>query len=423
MRKRKILKWVMVLAVAVLIISTVVRGVLPFGSREKTEDLNLGIPTRVAQVERKDLASTVRYHGTVEGSGSVTLMPKVTAAIREIQVKEGDRVQVGELLITLDDRSLQASEEGIDQKMEGIRNTVHFLNQSIATFESTNPQVQRLESARGRATYLEGEVEKTGILYQHGAIARDAYDQIQLEKETAGYQVQELEAMVSTALDQLTHERNTAGVQLKELEAMADELGYQLAETRVISPISGTVRQVFYQPHDLYRTGTPLLIIDDTSDFVVKVSVGETDATRIQLGDTALITLSGRDGQTTGRVTKKPGFLHPVTRTGEVEIALDQTEHPSLVVGASATVDFVHERADNGLVIPSSTIKQLGQRQLVYVVEGDVVQEREIRTGLSAHNETLVLEGLAESETIAAQNLNQLYHGAKVFIFEGAGNK
>jgi multidrug efflux pump subunit AcrA (membrane-fusion protein) len=63
------------------------------------EDLNLGIPTRMAQVERKDLVSTVRYRGTVEANGSVTLVPKVTANIRDILVEEGDWVQAGECLL------------------------------------------------------------------------------------------------------------------------------------------------------------------------------------------------------------------------------------------------------------------------------------------------------------------------------------
>jgi hypothetical protein len=93
------------------------------------------------------------------------------------------------------------------------------------------------------------------------------------------------------------------------------------------------------------------------------------------------------------------------------------------VVGASASVDFIHQRVEDGLVIPSAAIKTLGNRQLVYVIRENTVEERDIVTGLSAHNETLVLEGLEELENIAVQNLNQLYHGAKVFVFEGAGNQ
>jgi hypothetical protein len=71
-----------------------------------------------------------------------------------------------------------------------------------------------------------------GILLEQGAISQDAFNKIQLEKETAGHQVRELEAMVSNTLDQLTHERNMAGIQLRELEAMAQEMGYHLEETR-----------------------------------------------------------------------------------------------------------------------------------------------------------------------------------------------
>ena len=411
------------MAVAVIIGTTLVRGSLPWAGKETEEDLNLGIPTRLAQVEEKELISMVRYRGTVEAKGSVTLMPKVTANIRDILVKEGDWVQAGDLLVTLDDRTMLAKDDGLGQKMEGMRTTVDFLSQSIDTFENTNPQAQKLESARGQYVYLEAEVKKMGILLEHGAVSQDAFNRVQLEKETAGHQVRELEAMVANTLDQLTHERNMAGIQLRELEAVAQETGYQLEETQVAAPVSGTVRQVFYESHDLYRTGTPLLIIDDTNDYVVKVSVGEKDAAGIQLGDPVMITLWGHEYQLRGTVTKTPAFLHPVARMGEVEVTLEKSSDTNLVVGASASVDFIHQRVEGGLVIPSAAIKKLGDRQLVYVINENTVEERDIITDFTAHNETLVLEGLEVLENIAVQNLNQLYHGAKVYVFEGAGSQ
>lgn len=423
MRLKRTIKWIAIAAVVALVVTTFVRGGLPWTGQEVTEDLNLGIPTRVEQVQRKSLSSTVGYRGTVEAKGSVTLVPKVNATIREILVEEGDSVQAGDVLVTLDDRTFLANDEGMVQKKAGIKTTVGFLNQSIATFENTNPQAQKLESVRGQYAFLEEEMEKMGILLAHGAIPQDAYDKVQLEKETAGHQVKELEAMVTSTLDQLTHERNMASIQLKELEAMTQEMNIQLQETQVVAPLSGIVRQIFYQPHDLYRTGTPLVIIDDTSDYVVKVSVGERDAARIQLEDLVMVTLRGNDNTLTGKVTKTPAFLHPVARTGEVEVTLENARGINLVVGASATVDFIQQRVDDGLVIPAAAVKDLGNRQLVYVVKEETVEEREITTGLSAHNETLVLEGLEELENIAVQNLNQLYHGAKVFVFEGVGNQ
>lgn len=423
MRLPRAFKWLIIVAVMALGVTTLVRGGLPWAGKDTAEELNLGIPTRLAQVEKKDLTSMVRYRGTVEAKASVTLMPKVTANIRDILAKEGDSVQVGDVIVTLDDRTMQSNVDGLSQKMEGLRTTVSFLSQSIGSFENTNPQAQKLESARGQYTFLEEEVAKMSILLEHGAISQDAFNKVQLERDTAGHQVRELEAMVASTLDQLTHERNMASIQLNELEVMAQETGHQLEETQVVAPVSGTLRQVFYQPHDLYRTGTPLIIIDDTSDYLVKVSVGEVDAAQIGLDDPVLVTLRGNDHLLRGKVTKTPAFLHPVTRTGEVEVTLEKVQGTNLVIGASASVDFIHQRVEEGLVIPAAAVKELGSRQLVYVVNNETVEEREVTTGLSVHNEILVLEGLEVLESIAVQNLNQLYHGAKVFVFEGAGNQ
>lgn len=273
------------MAVAVAIGTPLTRNGLPWAGKATEENLNLGVPTRLAQVEDKELISKVRNRGTVEAKGSVTLMPKVTANIQDILVKEGDWVQAGDLLVILDKRTMLSKEDGLNQKMEGMITTISFLTQSIVNFENTNPQAQKLESVRGQYAYLASEVEKMSMLLEHGAISQDAFNKVQLEKETAGHQVRELEAMVANTLDQLTHERNMAGIQLKELESMAQAAGYQLDETQGEAPVSGTVRQVFYESHDLYRTGTPLVILDDTSDYVVKVSVGEKDAAGIQLGN------------------------------------------------------------------------------------------------------------------------------------------
>lgn len=420
MRKRK--KGIVIIVVLLLAAFLLGRNIVN-NLRSPEEENGLGIPTQTVTVERRDLTETIRYLGTIEAKKTSTLSPKVTASIRRIYFDEGDQVEAGAVLVQMDDRHLEAAYSTTMQKIETLRYNQGYLGRKVSTFYDTNPNLKKLESIKNHYDYLVGEVEKYQALYDSGAVPREALDKIKHEKQTTGFQLEELEATISNLYAQMSHERDLVSMQIKELEIMSEELKLQLEETVVTAPFSGKIRQINYNENDLYVMGTRLLILDDVSEYIITTSVGELDLAKLELGGTALVRPSGNLAPLEGKISAIAPSVNPMTRIGKVEVSFPAMEKERIFIGASAQVDFIVKETKDTLVIDTSVIKQLGDRQLVYVLKDDHVEEREIVTGLKTGNDVQVLEGLSEREIIAVRNIRQLYDGAKVYLFRGVDDK
>ena len=67
------------------------------------------VPVRVIQVVQQDVPRTVSGIGAVLSLHSVVIRPQIDGILTQLLVKEGQTVQAGDLLATLDDRSIKAS--------------------------------------------------------------------------------------------------------------------------------------------------------------------------------------------------------------------------------------------------------------------------------------------------------------------------
>jgi RND family efflux transporter MFP subunit len=211
-----------------------------------------------------------------------------------------------------------------------------------------------------------------------------------------------------------------AEAQIKELYATKDELIISLEDTLIKSPINGVVRTLNYSIHELAMVGKPLTIIDDVSNLLVKVKVSESDLKKINKETSVLLTISGTQQKVRSRVSKIMPSMNPKTRIGEVEIAdLELEDTNNIVLGSSVQAEFVINEENNTLAIPMDSIKQLNNKEVVYVIKGNVVKEVPIKSGIRVGDKAQVLEGLEIGDKIALKNINKLYDGAKVYIFKG----
>jgi hypothetical protein len=68
--------------------------------------------------------------------------------------------------------------------------------------------------------------------------------------------------------------------------------------------------------------------------------------------------------------------------------------------GLTVTVSLIVEERNNVLLVPNKAITRQGGETIVKVMNGDVIEERSIRTGISDFQNTEVIEGLSEGEQV-----------------------
>ncbi|MGE5481499.1 MAG: efflux RND transporter periplasmic adaptor subunit [Bacteroidota bacterium] len=273
-------------------------------------------------VVRGDISQTISASGTVEYSDQVNVHPLVSGKVKTLCVKVGDRVQKGQLLLTLDETEARANLEKARKALAAARSTLAKarLNRQIAP-----AQLQaQVESARASVRSAEAELKtlKTGTkqeeidkqraavnqakinrdsaeaaykrakdLYGAGALSRQDFEsaeatyltaveaQRSAEREldllTAPPDADELAAAearvseakaslrlaeASLATANLNDEVASAESDLADKEAALSEAQQDLASTRVVAPISGIVIELSLK----YNSTTSDLKVGDT---------------------------------------------------------------------------------------------------------------------------------------------------------------
>jgi HlyD family secretion protein len=205
----------------------------------------------------------------------------------------------------------------------------------------------------------------------------------------ARYQVQvqrrgllQAEQALGNARDKLARLIGLVAAQVLRARESLHEARDRLSETKIHSPISGTVLERAVQPGQIVASGTTtvnggttLLKIADLGRFFVRVKVDEADVTKIVAGQKVRITADALPGKVLARKVLRPAM------TANVEV---------LVAERKATV-----------LVPARALRRKeanGQAETFVVVRG--AGTRAVEVGLSDGKDTEIRAGLEGGEEI-----------------------
>jgi RND family efflux transporter MFP subunit len=162
----------------------------------------------------------------------------------------------------------------------------------------------------------------------------------------------------------------------------------------IIAPIDGEVAMVYAQSGDMVSSGKTALVLYDRSKLFVDVSVTEDAISEVKVGNPAVVTFSGLNIETTGKVS----LIDPIGSSSSgvvnytVRIELDQTD-PNILIGATATVTITTSDPQDKLFVPVSAVLNDAQGEYVNRVKSDGTTERiQVVTG-DISNETVTVTG------------------------------
>lgn len=381
------------------------------------QETNAGIVTELWTVKPSTFTKDLFFMGTLESEATSNLSSKISAVVLSIHAEEGESVEQGDLLVTLDQEALAAKKAIMLAQRQTLSNQIAYLSSEVGSFYSDSPMNYKLASLKESLEFQKQEYESAKLLYEAGAISELALDQAMLQIDTMTYQAQELEATMSSTYDQLNNEKQTALSRRNEIDAAIYELDLTLSEAEVRAPYDGIVRQFHVAAGDLSAPGKPLVTMDKSGVQKVVLQAGETDLIQLKAGMRAELTFSGSDAVQVGTVTSVSSSIHPVTRIGEVEISVEGMTLDA-PVGASAQVRVVLEQEENQVMIPLEAVKQLNGESVVYVSEdGTRVVERPVTIGKKQGERVQITEGLKPGDVIAVTNLEALYDGGAIYDF------
>jgi len=361
-------------------------------------------PTKLAKVEKGDLAKSVVATGKVTPITKVEIKSKASGIVKKLYVEYGDKVKQGQLLAQLDKIEIQAQ---VEQSHAALQAAEANLASSQADYErakvdAEGPDVPLLKREYDRAT----QMALDGVVSQTALDDADKNYKMALNKQNvAKAQVTVLKAKIAQAQAEMTRDQ----ANLKQLDE-------QLSYTDIVSPIDGIVLSRDVEIGDavssilvLGSSATLVMTLGDTSEVYVKGKVDESDIGKVYLGQPARIKVeSFKDKSFDGKVTKisPMGVEKDNVTTFEVRASINNPGG-ELKAEMTANAEIILEEHKNVLQIPEGAIIYDKDKKASVEVPDpsgkDGKKKVAVNIGISNGAKTEVLSGLKEGDQVVLQ--------------------
>ncbi len=435
MKKEKhVIRWLLISVGILIVLAFIGTKAGWIGGKEK-------LSVTVEKSKKRDIVEVVTASGKIQPEVQVKISPDVSGEIVVLNVKEGDRVQKGQLLIRIMP----------DIYVSYVDRTLAALNTAKANLENAK---SRLVQAKSQSTKSDQDFERSKKLYDEKLISSSEWETAKSSNEVAKAEVEAAQQNVSAA------EFN-----VRSAEASLKEANDNLLKTSIFAPVDGTISKLNVEKGERVVgtsqfAGTELLVLANLNEMEVSVDVNENDIVRVHEGDTASIEVDAYLGK------KFTGIVTEVASSANIQgISVDQVtnftvkvrilresynnildaDHPEKQVfhpGMSATVDIRTKRVNDVVTVPiqavttrdtsdkdvmkkdenmsfgdddevkvtdskeTSSSVEKHEIECVFVVDGEKVKLTPVKTGIQDNTYIQIISGLSAGQEVVAAPYN-----------------
>lgn len=344
---------------------------------------------RLITAEQGKLPSTVTATGTLAADADVAVGFKVAGRVSEITVDLGSQVNKEQLLARLDPKDFELL---VNQAEAGLRQARARLGLSP---EGTDDRVDPEQTA---------QVKEARAVLEEARLARDRLAGLFVKSyiPKADFDLAESRLLVAESRYQASLEeirdRQAVLAQKRSEIALARQ---QLADTVLLSPLTGAVQERKAAAGEFLAAGTPVVRLVRLHPLRLNVAVPEREVQAIRIGQQVRVKVEGEAVEQPGRIVRISPVLDTRNRTLVVEAEIDNPRH-RLRPGSFARAEITVDTEQPALLVPSSAIVSFAGIEKVILEKDGKAVERRIRTGRRTGYRVEVLEGLKHGDQFIA---------------------
>jgi HlyD family secretion protein len=392
-------RWPIVLVVLLLILAGA-----GFGVRAALKPKNTIDPSKLATVERGDIARSVVATGKIQPRSKVEVKSKASGIVKKLYVDYGERVKAGQLLADLDKEQLQAQ----------LREAMATLQAAQAAEDSAKATYERnkVEAEGPDVPFLKSALERAKKLQSKGLIASQLYEDA--EKAYQSALNKQLQATRNVAVSRA--EVAKAAAQVGQAKAALERAEEDLRNSTIVSPMDGLVLSRNVEVGDavssilvLGSQATLLFTLGDVSDVYVLGKVDQADIGKVFLGQQARIVVeSFKDKKFEGAVTKIAplGVEKDNVTTFEVRVSI-KNPTGELKANMSANAEIILEEKKNVLLVPDAALVYDRERHASVEVPDPMAEKGRkkvpVKLGISNGLKAELLAGVNQGQQVILQ--------------------
>ena len=344
----------------------------------KTEEVQ---QVETEKVKRRSITETVSASGKIQPEVEVKISPDVSGEIVELLVKEGNRVNKGDLLLKI---------------KPDIYKLILERNKASVNTAKANLAKSKAQLAESKARF-----NRNKRLYNQEAISLSEFEQIEATYKVANLNVESSEYAVSSA------------------KASLNEAEENLDKTFIYAPVDGTISRLNIELGERVvgtgqMSGTELLRLADLSAMEVAVEVNENDIVRVHLGDTSLIEVDAFLGEEfKGIVTEIANSANvsgvSADQVTNFEVKIRILDNTNFRPGMTASVEVQTKLVQDVISVPiqavttrKDTAEKSGNKKVecIFKFENEIANFTIVKTGIQNDMYIQILEGISDSDVV-----------------------
>jgi RND family efflux transporter MFP subunit len=311
------------------------------------------------------------------------------APVAAVHVRAGDRVRRGAPLVTLDGRELNA-------------NRARAIATVASAAESQLAAESELRSAQAALTLARATHDRIRTLHGQRSATPQELDQAVSALDVADAHVTQAQAR-----------RAAANAAHDAARAASDAAGIASSYATLTAPFDGIVAERSVDPGSMANPGMPLVTLEDDAAFRVEVSLDESRAATVKVGDTVTVHLD--QGSFPDPL---PGRVSEIARVDpaahSLVVKIDLPAMNGLRSGLFARARFTGPSRAT-LTIPGSAAVRRGQLTFVFAVDGENrARLRAVSPGITDGERLEILAGLGAHDTVITSPPPSLTDGAAI---------
>jgi len=297
-------------------------------------------------VEQTEIPRVYVSPGSIVPSQEFRVTSTISGFIQEIAVREGDRIETGDLLVRIDPSKVQ---------------------RAIAQAEAA------VTAARAELEDANEDVRKFRILVESESISDERLRKAVLRQKRSRAELRKAEA---------------------ELQAQRVDLDY----IEIRSPARAQVAKRLMSVGDLSLPGNPILHLESLQGIEFETHVPEAILLKLQSGQPVTIQLDGLQREIDGQISAIVQSQDPVTRSGKVKILLSGLT--DVMPGMFGRASFI-TGSDSWLTVPeSSLVNRAGVEGVFIITPGNDARFVSVRTGAGWGDRRIIRAGLRAEDHI-----------------------
>ena len=199
---------------------------------------------------------------------------------------------------------------------------------------------------------------------------------------------------------------------IESLDKKLATLNQQIEMTKIKSPISGVVDEVFLKMGQMAAPGMPGIRVVNMNKLKIKADIAESYISKVKTGDEVEILLPDLNQTIKAKLSYVGKVIDLLNRTFNVEISLPS--NPSLHPNMVAVIKIADYTNASTFVLPANVVQMTDEGTYVFVAENNIARKRNVVAGKNYKGTIEITEGLNENDPIITTGFQDIVDGQSI---------